>query len=552
MKVFSGCGLGGTSLVNAGVSLEPDPRVFSDERWPAELRGDVQTRLADGYRAARHMLAPRLYPDDFPPLDKIDALRIAAGDRPVNRTPINVTFDSGPNVVGIHQPACVGCGDCVTGCNFGAKNTVLMNYLPDAAAHKTSIFTEMDVRTVEPDPEGAGWIVHVQPLGFGRDAGFEAPPIALSADLVVLAAGTVGTTGILLRSGVQGLPLSDQLGHHFTGNGDVLGFAQRPRTMVRGIGTGHHRPDLSKPAGPCITAYIDRREEALGEGVIVEDAVIPGLLAEATAVELITQFGAREESIPEHMRESLAALGSSLEGGERGATEHLQTFLLMGHDDDEGRLVLRGDHVGIEWPEVGASDSYRRGADILEELAEQGAGISVTDPLSSRLLGDSVITVHPLGGCAMADDAERGVVDHRGRVFSGPGGNSVYENLIVADGSIVPMPLGVNPLLTISALAERSMDILCRERHWVEKFSEGKSGSSDSTTGSGSSETGPALHRTDVRMVVRRLQFRWRVRGAVPRRRVPRQTEHRWPTRVRPDPHQQRCRAPTRSSRHAP
>lgn len=468
MKVFSGCGLGGTSLVNAGVSLEPDPRIFTDERWPEELRGDTVTRLADGYRAAERMLAPRLYPDDYPHLAKIDALRIAAGELPVGRAPINVTFDSGPNVVGIHQPACVGCGDCVTGCNFGAKNTVLMNYLPDAVAHGASIFAEVDVRTVGLDPEGEGWIVHAQPLGFGRDTGFEAPPIALSTDLVVLAAGTVGTTGILLRSRMQGLSLSDQLGHHFTGNGDVLGFAQRPHTMVRGIGTGHHPPDLSTPAGPCITAYIDRREESVEKGVVVEDAVIPGLLATAVATELITQFGARDESLPEHMKESLAAIQSLLEGGRQGATEHLQTLLLMGHDDGEGQLVLRNDRVGIEWPGVGTSDFYRRAAAMLEELAREGDGSYVADPLSSRLLGDSLITVHPLGGCVMADDAQRGVVDHRGRAFSSARGSSVYENLVVADGSIVPMPLGVNPLLTISALSERSMGILCAERGWVE------------------------------------------------------------------------------------
>ena len=135
MNVFSGCGLGGTSLVNANVSLRPDVQVFADVRWPAPLRDDVDGALADGYAAAISMLEPTTYPENLPRLPKIDALRVAAGGKPVNLTPVNVTFCAGNNRSGVYRQACVGCGGCVTGCNFAAKNTVLMNYLPDAHAH---------------------------------------------------------------------------------------------------------------------------------------------------------------------------------------------------------------------------------------------------------------------------------------------------------------------------------------------------------------------------------------------------------------------------------
>ncbi len=466
INVFSGCGLGGTSLVNAGVALQPDPHVFEDPRWPAGLRADERQGLAQGYDAARAMLDPTSYPVTFPRLAKIDALRVAAGERAVELTPINVTFEAGPNSVGVEQQACVGCGDCVTGCNHGAKNTVLMNYLPDAVAHQAQIFTEMDVHSVERSGADGRWVVHVQPLGVGRDKEFHAPPLSISADLVVLAAGTLGTTGILLRSQAAGLPLSGRLGHRFTGNGDVLGFAERPALTVRAIGAGHRAPDPMTPAGPCITALIDQRVPSTGDGVIIEDAVIPGLLAETVAAELVTQFGAGHQSPWRRTKESLSALVSVLTGGHRGATEHLQTFLLMGHDDDEGQLVLEDGHLRINWPGVGTSEFYRRATGTLTEAAENGAGIFVQDPLSSPLFHDDLITVHPLGGCVMAERADQGVVDHRGRVFSSPDRETVYEDLIVADGSIVPLPLGVNPLLTISALAERSMAILCAERGW--------------------------------------------------------------------------------------
>jgi cholesterol oxidase len=466
MNVFSGCGLGGTSLVNANVSLQPDQSVLADARWPAPLRGDPGGSLEAGYEEARSMLTPSTYPMSFPRLPKMDALRTAAGGHPVELTPINVTFRSGINGAGVYQEACVGCGDCVTGCNFGAKNTVLMNYLPDAAAHGAHIFTEIDVRTVEPANGGDRWIVHAEPLGLGRDGGLRGPPLAIAADVVVLSAGTLGSTEILLRSRNDGLSVSDQLGHRFTGNGDVLGFAERPDVSVRGIGLGHHPVDPEAPVGPCITGLIDHPSDSDRDRMIVEDAVIPGLLAEVVTAELATQFGAVGQSAKQGWKERLAAIGELLRGGRSGSTDHLQTFLLIGQDDDHGTLVFDDDHVRIDWPGAPGSEFYRRADQVLEEAAEQSGGTYLRDPLSTRLFHDSLITVHPLGGCVMADRAEDGVVDHRGRVFRTKGGNSVYENLVVADGSVVPLPLGVNPLLTISALTERSMALLCTERGW--------------------------------------------------------------------------------------
>src|SRR5688500_15235730 len=78
INVFLGCGLGGTSLVNANVSLPPERRVFEDSRWPEALRKDVETLLADGFRRANEMLKPTAYPDDFPSLPKLDALKKSA------------------------------------------------------------------------------------------------------------------------------------------------------------------------------------------------------------------------------------------------------------------------------------------------------------------------------------------------------------------------------------------------------------------------------------------------------------------------------------------
>ena len=263
VNVLSGCGLGGTSLINANVALRADRRVFEDECWPQALRDDG-AGLEAAYARAEQMLSPTPYPASFPPLAKMQALRRAADGGTWYPTPINVTFKAGPNAAGVHQEACTGCGDCVTGCNYGAKNTLLMNYLPDAVAHGASVFTEVDVRWLERgDPVAENghrpWLVRVQPLGGGRDR-FDAPPLAISADMVVVAAGTLGTARVLDALPTHGLAVSDRLGHRFTGNGDVLGFAFRPGPDVDGIGAGHRPPVPEHLAGPCITSVIDERE----------------------------------------------------------------------------------------------------------------------------------------------------------------------------------------------------------------------------------------------------------------------------------------------------
>jgi len=473
MNVFSGCGLGGTSLVNANVALRPDPRVFEDERWPRALRED-RAGLDAGFERAEAMLTPTTYPTSFPPLAKVEALRRAADGAPFSLTPINVTFRAGPNAAGVHQEACNGCGDCVTGCNYGAKNTLLMNYLPDAVSHGAEIFSEVDVRWLEREGGAApnadapiSWVVRAQPLGTGRDR-FGAPPLAITADLVVLAAGTLGTARVLFQSREHGLAVSGQLGQHFTGNGDVLGFSYRKGRSVHAVGAGNRRPDQEHPAGPCITALIDRRAgRPLAEGVIIEDAVVPGAVAGLLPLELVGQ------EAPDWVRGRLrgggplSALLSLSTGGRRGLSEHLQTLLAMGNDDDEGALVLDGDRVRVTWPGAGTSSYYELANQVVGGAASADGGTFLHNPLWSKELGHSLITVHPLGGCAMADRAEHGVVDDRGRVFAGSAGDAIHDGLVVWDGSIVSRPLGVNPLLTISALTERAVAALATANGWV-------------------------------------------------------------------------------------
>ena len=525
VNVLSGCGLGGTSLINANVALRADRRVFDDECWPQALRDDG-IGLEAAYARAERMLSPMPYPASFPPLAKMTALQRAADGDPWYPTPINVTFRSGPNGAGVHQEACNGCGDCVTGCNYGAKNTLLMNYLPDAVAHGAQVFTEVDVRWLERGEAGAPedgpgdapvpanghrpWVVRVQPLGVGRDR-LDAPPLAISADMVVVAAGTLGTVRVLDASRQHGLALSERLGHRFTGNGDVLGFAFRPGTDVDGIGAGHHPPDPEHPAGPCITSVIDQRAgRPLSDGVIIEDAVVPGAVAGLLPLELAGQ--AAPDWLEDRLRGGgpLASLLSAISGGRLGMTQHLQTFLVMGNDDDHGSVVMDGDQVRVQWPGAGTSAYYERANRSLEHAATVGGGTYLHNPIWSTILNHSLVTVHPLGGCVMADRAEDGVVDDRGRVFAGPTGSDVHDGLQVWDGSIVPRPVGVNPLLTISALAERAAALLAAEQGWAVDETPIRPVAANHRPGTPADPTRTALHRADGRLLEpdRRTRFR--------------------------------------------
>ena len=247
-------------LINANVSLPPDPRVFQDPRWPGEVKADLETALARGYARATAMLGANPLPDRYDTVKKLQALDKSSGALPGSkfyRPPINVTFEDGPNAAGIEQHACQLCGDCVSGCNFGAKNNLLMNYLPDAHAHGAKIFTQVAVRYLE--RTGQTWTIYCQLLDTGREH-FDAPLVSITADLVILSAGSLGSTEVLLRSASEGkVPLSGQLGTHFTGNGDVLGFSYNGDVEVDGVGWGHERSEMV-PVGPCIDGIIDGRD----------------------------------------------------------------------------------------------------------------------------------------------------------------------------------------------------------------------------------------------------------------------------------------------------
>jgi cholesterol oxidase len=477
LDVLVGCGLGGTSLINANVALKPEPRVFEDSRWPAELRADVSAGLASGYAHAEEMLRPQPYPEGPPQLKKLTALAASAAGMGAQgsfyRPPINVTFQDGVNHVGEPQSACVRCGDCVSGCNFRAKNTVLMNYLPDARNHGAQIFTGAAVRHVE--RRDGCWAVHFEALDVEEERRNGAPS-SVTADVVIIAAGALGSTEILLRSRGEGLATSAQVGKRFSGNGDVLAFAYNADRAINGVGFGDLAPGGPEAVGPCIAGIVDlRNKPELGSGIVIEEGSIPGGVGAAMPLLLAAAAKAAgretDHSLHHHVREAEQELASLVRGPRHGAVHNTQTFLVMSHDDGDGELQLQGDRLRVVWPGLEQKPIFNEVAEELRKATAALDGVYVSDPLWSKVLGHKLITVHPLGGCPMGVSAEQGAVDHRGCVYSSERGTGTHEGLYVMDGSIVPRSLGVNPLFTISALAERCCALLANERRWPIDYS---------------------------------------------------------------------------------
>ena len=446
IHVLVGCGLGGGSLINAGVALKPDARVFADPVWPDEVRDDGL--LAQGFERAATMLRPTRYAraEELAKYRALEAASAGLAKAPV-AAPVVVSFEETVNPAGVTQPACTLCGDCCSGCNVGAKNTVAMTYLPDARAHGAEIFTELSVSHIA--KRDGGWRIHFAP----SDAK-DGTSSFVDAKTVVLAAGTLGSTEILLRSRERGLGVSDRLGMSFSANGDIIAFALGGRERVNGIGVGFPPKYIGDAVGAAVAGQIELPDARdLDRSMIVQEGVLPSALAPLLPVFFIA--GGR----------LLGAAQSLIKGVYHGPLSHLHTFFVVSHDDAKGRIKLDNGSAKIEWPGAGTEPVYARVDQALTKAAEAVGARYIKSPLATTSMGVKPATAHPLGGCGMGEDAGRGVVNHKCQVFDGKGETSVHAGLYVCDGSVIPRSIGVNPLLTITALAERAMVHLARDRN---------------------------------------------------------------------------------------
>jgi cholesterol oxidase len=441
MLSVQGAGWGGGSLIYANVFARPLDETFRPY-WPGSYSRASLDRYFD---LAAHMLEVRpVQADpatgDVPVRTRAMEELVAQMDRAAGtvRPNLAVRFAAEPNVEqpnrhGVLQHGCTFVGECVIGCNQGAKNSLDYNYL--AVAERAGAVALIESEVVRIEPRDGGYTVEYHDHA-DSDASHE-----LTGRLLFLAAGAVGTTELLLRArdADKTLPdLSSRLGEGFSGNGDFLAFIRRTRIP------------LDPERGPAITttSVVDFDEAGSQVWFQVQDGAYPAVLHRLVAG-LNPAQGVRERLVrPRPRRPGDATKQGSGRRSQRSRS--VMALLLMGRDTSQGKLVL--DHhnqASAEWDNRANRALYRAEGQVGRAVARMLGGRASDAPTWSLLR--RAVTVHSLGGVPMGIDRAHGVIDEYGEVHG-------YRGLYVIDGAAVPSATGVNPSASILAMAERNVE----------------------------------------------------------------------------------------------
>jgi cholesterol oxidase len=450
--VLHGSGVGGGSLVYANVLMEPDDRLFDAPSW-RDL-ADWRAALRPHYATARRMLGvttnPRLWPADA-------ALKAIAGelgrDATFRATEVGVFFGEPGQTVpdpffdgeGPPRAGCTHCGGCMVGCRYNAKNTLVKNYLYLTERGGAQVRAEAAAHVIRPLPEG-------QPDGARYEVCYHRSTALLPgrerrvrARNVVLAAGVLGTLRLLFhcRDVARTLPhLSPRLGEMVRTNSEaLLGVTSRDGTT-----------DYSE--GVAITSIFQADDVTQIEPVRYPDGSSFIKLLAAPVIEAGDRAGVRLlKTVGTVLRHPLDFLRTVVFPGWARRT----TILLVMQTADNvmrlrpGRSLYTGFRRGLVAEHDATNTIHAQipiGNRVARLLAHRTNGVPQS-PLHESLL-NMPTTAHILGGCPFGRSADEGVIDAQCKVFNYPG-------LYVVDGSILPANPGVNPSLTITALAEYAM-----------------------------------------------------------------------------------------------
>ncbi|MCD4685107.1 MAG: GMC family oxidoreductase [Anaerolineae bacterium] len=452
--VLHGSGVGGGSLVYANVLMQPSDKLFEAPAW--NHLADWKTILEPHYATARRMLGvtqnPRLWPAD-------DTLKqIAAGlgvDDTFRPTQVGVFFnddDPGETVPdpyfggeGPPRAGCTHCAGCMVGCRYNAKNTLMKNYLYFAEQRGAEIRSEAHVTTIRPlspdQADGARYeVVYRRSTAWGT-----AREDRVRARHVVLAAGVLGTLRLLFdnRDVTGTLPdISPRLGTMVRTNSEAL----------LGISNRHTPPDNAE--GIAITSIFQADAITQIEPVRYSSgSSFIRLIAWPMIEGGRTGLGRVLRILGAMLRQPRLFLRAAF--GSKWA-ERTTILLVMQTEENfmqitPGRNLYTGFRRGLVAAHGDDNTIHARlpiGHRVAREFAERTDGIAQA-ALHESLL-DMPTTAHILGGCPLGHSAKEGVVDLHCEVHNYPG-------LYVVDGSIMPANPGVNPSLTITALAEYAM-----------------------------------------------------------------------------------------------
>lgn len=447
MMVAQGAGVGGGSLCYSSVALEANPQIFQ-HGWPAEIN---YSELKPHYDTVARMMNLQVVPDgQVSPryhLARTAAEKLGYADR-FSKAPLAVSFSEDwnyglkdphdprhsrtfTNEHGQQQGTCIHLGNCDLGCDVRAKNGLDVNYIPRAEQHGAEVRPLHVVRMIE--PKDGKYRVVFDRIEKGRAIRGEE-----MANRVILAAGSLGTTELLLRCRDQFKTLPQVSA--------VLGRQWSPNANFISMGLYPNEEDVRQSVGLTISSVLDFTDGKFrNQRFVVEDDGFPNLLLNAIKATLDTRLRTRVgkrllREFEEHLR-----------------SDHLLSNVMLwlgaGMDAADGRLRLKRKWyapwrrvLSLDWKVDRSRPAIEAIKEMHRQLTEATAGRLVVPPTWS--LFKSLLTLHPLGGCAMGTSPENGVVDHLGHVFG-------YRNLIVADGAILPTSTGRNPSHTIAALAER-------------------------------------------------------------------------------------------------
>lgn len=449
VTIFHGVGVGGGSLVYANTLPTPKSGFFKAESW-AHL-ADWEKELEPHYRTAKRMLGAAKFPGTTPG-DTIlrDIAKDMGREEHFHPTEVGVFFGQAGKKVsdpyfdgkGPDRVGCTFCGACMTGCKVGAKNTLDRNYLYLAERLGARIEAQTEVTSLRPIT-GGGYRVETRGT-------FDGERRAFTADKVILAGGVMGTVPLLLqlRGDREALPkLGERVGKSVRTNSEALfGVIAPGKDMSRGVaitsilhtdehshiepvrygpGSGFFRL-LTLPHSPG-SSVISRLAGA-ARGLVSH----PMSWAKAYAVK---DF-ARESQVLLYMRTLEGTI--SLELG-RSAWTAFRRGLVTVLDD----------------PASAPKAFMPEATDLAERFAKKAGGVAAT--LFTETLLGVPSTAHILGGACMGRGPDEGVIDSQHRVFG-------YDGLYVIDGAAVSANPGVNPSLTITALAERAMSFIPSKR----------------------------------------------------------------------------------------
>ncbi|MFH8934454.1 GMC family oxidoreductase N-terminal domain-containing protein [Streptomyces griseosporeus] len=462
VMVLAGAGVGGGSLNYANTLYVPPKAFFDDPQWRDIT--DWQEELEPYYDQARRMLGVRLNPT-MTPSDvhlKAAAERMGCGDT-LHMAPVGVFFGDGEDAegtarakpgeqvpdpyfggVGPARKACTECGECMTGCRHGAKNTLNENYLYLAEKAGAKVHPLTTVVSVTGDSRG-GYAVTTVPTddrrkGRGR---------TFTARRVILAAGTYGTQTLLHRMKATGqLPyLSSRLGELTRTNSEALVGAQTDDRRYRRA-TGAPKADFTR--GVAITSSIHPDENTHIEPVRYgkgSNSMGSLSILQVPYAEGRSRVGAWLANAARHPLLVLRSLSNrrwserTIIGLVMQSLDNSLTTYLKPSGVGKGLLTARQGHGAPNPKQIKAASE---GASALAAEINGFAGSNVGELMGTPL------TAHFLGGCPIGSSAETGVIDPYHRLYGHPG-------ISVVDGAAVSANLGVNPSLTITAQAERAM-----------------------------------------------------------------------------------------------